>query len=79
MRTSQELDFHLSKTSKNNCSEIHVSWPTPWDYLSVLWFYLDYGLYIEGHLLVFTHQMQKMKDVIGHNMRKNYYLPAMYE
>ena len=28
---------------------------------------------------MFTHQMQKMKDIIGHNMRKNYYLPAMYE
>ena len=27
-RTSQEKDFRLITTSKNNLSEIHISWPT---------------------------------------------------
>ena len=37
-RTSQELDFRLITTSKNNCSEIFISWPTPQYSLSVpLW------------------------------------------
>ena len=35
VRTSQELDFALITTSKNNFSEIHVSRPTPLDSLSI--------------------------------------------
>ena len=31
VRTSQELDFRLITTSKNNLSELHISLPTPWD------------------------------------------------
>ena len=34
VRTSQELDFRLITTSKNNFSENHISRPTPWDSLS---------------------------------------------
>ena len=35
VRTSQELDFRLITTSKNNFTEIHISRPTPLDSLSV--------------------------------------------
>ena len=35
MRTSQELDFRLITTSKNNFSEIQISRSTPYDSLSV--------------------------------------------
>ena len=34
VRTSQELDFLLFTTSKNNLSELHISLPTPLDSFS---------------------------------------------
>ena len=34
VRTSQELDFRLFTTSKNNLSELHISLPTPLDSFS---------------------------------------------
>ena len=34
VRTSQELDFRLITTSKNNLSELHISLPTPLDSFS---------------------------------------------
>ena len=35
MWTSQELDFRIITTSKNNLSEIQISRSTPYDFLSV--------------------------------------------
>ena len=35
VQTSQELDFRIIITSKNNFTEIHISRPTPLDSLSV--------------------------------------------
>ena len=49
VRTSQELDFRLITTSKNNFTEIHISRPTPWDSLcvSLLFIALSYHCHSE--------------------------------
>ena len=67
VRTSQELDFRLITTSKNNFTEIHISRPTPLDSLSVslLFIALSYHCHSEIHVCFVT--FESFKQILEEN------------